>query len=165
MLTNSRFVVSVIICLILAVVSAVAAAQHTGSTSGGESGVRSLLATWFKAYQNRDAHKLTELETTDVEVVDRFGTPHRGKSENEQLWRDTLSVISPDSEAPEVKFDDVRFLRSDVAIAEVSLQYQRGILLVDGERLPPFSEVDTFVVVKARSGWLVAAHNVHRSEP
>ena len=41
-----------------------------------------------------------------------------------------------------------------------SWKFSEGILLVDGARIPPFSEVDTYVVTKTQGVWHVAAHNM-----
>jgi hypothetical protein len=47
----------------------------------------------------------------------------------------------------------------------VSWQSSEGILLVDGDRIPPFSEIDTYVVTKMQGVWLVAAHNMQKNRP
>ena len=48
---------------------------------------------------------------------------------------------------------------------QVSWRFAEGILLADEERIPTFSQVDTYVVIKSQSFWLVAAHIMQEKEP
>jgi hypothetical protein len=46
------------------------------------------------------------------------------------------------------------------------LAFSRGnILLVDGERIPSFSQFDTYVVIQSHDTWFVAAHNIQEKKP
>jgi len=36
---------------------------------------------------------------------------------------------------------------------------------VDGERIPPFSQIDTYVVIKSQNSWFVTAHNMQEKKP
>jgi len=47
----------------------------------------------------------------------------------------------------------------------VSWRFADGILLVDGDRIPPFSEVDTYVTIKSKGVWLVAVHTMQEKKP
>jgi len=138
--------------------------RSSGSTE--ESAIRTLISEWIEAYQNLDAKRLAAHEIPAVEVVDRFGQLRlQSASENEKLWSDTFEVISRKSEPPAVMVDHIEFLRPEVALVQVSWQFPEGILLVDGDRIPPFSEVDTYVVTKTQGVWLVAAHNMQEKKP
>jgi uncharacterized protein (TIGR02246 family) len=132
-----------------------------------ERAVRTLMSQWVEAYADLDAKRIAALETPDVEIVDRFGELHlpSGRSENEKLWADTFDAISKKSTRPRVAIEHVHFIRPDVAVVSVSLLVAEGILLVDGERIPPYSELDTYIVVKVHGVWLVAAHNMHEKKP
>lgn len=66
---------------------------------------------------------------------------------------------------PTVTIGRIRFLRPDIAAVQVSWRFAEGILLADVERIPSFSQVDTFVVIKSQSFWLVAAHIMQEKEP
>jgi hypothetical protein len=101
-----------------------------------------------------------------VEIVDRFGKLHlpSGRNENEKLWSDAFEIVSRNALLPTVTIDRIRFLRPDVAVVQVSWRFTEGILLVDGDRIPPFSQVDTFVVIKSQGVWLVAAHNMQEQK-
>ena len=47
----------------------------------------------------------------------------------------------------------------------VSWQFSEEILLVDGDRIALFSEIDTYVVTKTEGVWLIAAHNMKEKKP
>ena len=131
-----------------------------------ERAVRALISEWVEAYRNLDAKRLAAHETPAVEVVDRFGQLRvQSATENEKLWSDTFEAISRKSAPPTVTIDHIEFLRPEVALVQVSWQFPEGILLVDGYRIPPFSEIDTYVVTKTQGAWLVTAHNMQEKNP
>jgi len=144
-------------------------AGHPGPASSApeERAIRALILEWRKAYQNHDAKQLAALETPEVEVLDRFGKLRlpAGRNENETLWSDTFEAVSRSTRPPTVTVDHIRFLRPDVALVQASWQFPEGILLVDGDRIAPFSQVDTYVVIKSQNGWLIAAHNMQDKTP
>lgn len=141
--------------------SFMARSQETGAKpKTEEGGIRSLMSDWVAAYENLDAKRLAALEVPNVEVIDRFGDLHQptGRVENESLWSDTFEVISPSTEPPKTTIDHIRFLQPDVAVVQMSWQFAGGILLTDGSRIPPYSQIDIYVVTKSKDKWLVAAH-------
>ena len=151
------------------VISLVAlASDHQPTTRPKEeSVVRSLISRWIEAYKALDAKRLVALETPDVQVVDRFGVLHvsSGRSDNEKLWSDSFEVVARNAEPPIITIEGIRFLRPDLALVQASLRFTDGILLVDGDRIPPFSQTDTFVVMKSQGAWLIAAHNMQEKRP
>ena len=150
--------------LLLLSSSAFAGLQRPTSTAISESEVRMLIGAWIEAYQKLDAKRLTGLETPEVEIVDSFGELHlpSGRRENEKLWADTFETIAKDSAPPAATIDHMRFIRPEVALVRVSWRFPEGILLVDGDRLSPFSQLDTYLVVKSDGTWPIAAHNMQR---
>ena len=132
-----------------------------------ERNIRSLISDWVAAYKNLDAKRLAALELPNVEIVDRFGDPHQptGRAENEKLWSDAFEVVSPSTEPPKTTIDHIRFLGPDVAIVQMSWQFASGILLTDGSRIPPYSQIDVYVVTKSQSEWMVAAHYMQKETP
>ena len=148
------------ICVLLICSSAYAMSQRQRADKEGA--VRELISKWIDAYQHLDAKQIAKLETPDMETVDRFGELHvpLGRDENERLWSDSFEVISANAKYPAVTIDHIRLIRPDVAIVQIIWRYPDGILLVDGQGLPPFSQVDTFVVIKSNGTWLVGAHNM-----
>ena len=152
------------ICVLLISSSPFAMSQRLRADKEGA--VRELISKWIDAYQHLDAKQVAKLETPDMETVDRFGELHvpSGRDENEKLWSDSFEVISGNAEHPVVTIDHIRLIRPDVAIVQIIWRYPNGILLVDGERLPPFSQADTFVVIKSHGTWLVAAHNMQEKK-
>jgi uncharacterized protein (TIGR02246 family) len=132
-----------------------------------ERAIRSRITRWVEAYKDLDAKRLAVLETPDVQAVDRFGVLHllSGRIENEKLWADSFEAVSRNTVPPVVTIDQIRFLRPDVAVVQAFWQFAEGILLVDGDRVPPFSQSDTYVVMKSQNSWLVAAHNMQDKKP
>lgn len=147
-------------CLLLLASSAFG--LRPGASAIEERRINDLISLWIRSYQALDAKQLAALETPDVETVDRFGvlrTPV-GRNENEELWSDAFGTISPKSPQPAARINGIQLLRPDVALVQVSWQFSEGILLTDGFRIPAFSQLDTFVVIKAQGAWFVAAHNM-----
>lgn len=156
-----KIVILATACLLL-LASHLFAGHRPNSKTAEEKDVRALMSRWIEAYQDRNAKRLAALEVPNVEIVDRFGQLHlpAGRKENEQLWSDTFEMMSRGSQPPTVTIDRIRFLRPDIAVVQASWEFPNGIFLVDGERIPSFSQVDTFVVIKSQYVWLVAAHNM-----
>ena len=152
-----------------AVISLVALAsdRRPSSKPKEESVVRSLISQWIEAYKALDAKRLVALETPDVQVVDRFGVLHvsSGRNHNEKLWSDSFEAVAKNAAPPIITIEGIRFLRPDLAVVQASWRFTDGILLVDGDRIPPFSQTDTFVVMKSHGVWLIAAHNMQEKRP
>ena len=127
-----------------------------------ESAIRSLMSDWVTSYNNLDAKRLAALEVPNVEIVDRFGESHEttGRAENQRLWSDAFDAVSRSTEPPKTIIDRIRFLGLDVAVVQMSWQFASGILLTDGSRIPPYSQIDIFVLTKSQSEWRVAAHYI-----
>ena len=157
----------VITCVLLLASSVFARYHRLSSMASAESAIRTRILRWVEAYQDLDAKRLAALETPDVEIVDRFGELHLppGQNEDEKLWSDAFEIVSRNTPPPTVTIDRIRFLRPDVAVVQVSWRFAGGILLVDASRIPPFSQVDTFILTKSQTVWLVAAHNMQEKKP
>ena len=145
----------------------VRASRHRPSSTSEENEIRTLMSQWVEAYQHLDAKRIATLEVPNVEVVDRFGELHlpSSRDQNEQLWSDAFETVSRKTAPPTVTVDRIQILRPDVALVQVSWQFAEGILLVDGERIPPFLQIDTYVLIKSQGGWSVAAHNIQEKKP
>ena len=141
--------------------------QQSPSTATDEAAVRALISKWVEAYRNLDAKKLAALELPNVQTIDRFGDPHlpAGRNENEKLWSETFENISPSFTPPHVNIEHIGFLGPDVAVVQASWQFVDGILLVGGDRIAPYSEIDTFVVTKTDKTWLCALHIMQEKKP
>jgi uncharacterized protein (TIGR02246 family) len=142
------------------------ASHQPQSSTNEESAVRALMSQWVDAYRHLDAKRLAMLEMSDVEIVDHFGELHlpSGRNENEQLWSDSFEMVSRNTVPPSVTIDHIQFLRPDVALVQSSWQFAEGILLVDGQRIPPFLQTDTYVLIRSHGSWLVAVHNIQEKK-
>jgi hypothetical protein len=123
--------------------------------------LRELIGAWCSAYSDLNPKQMAALETSGVEVVDGFGDPHYFLSRNdrERFWADGFEMIEAQEFHPQCVFQHIRFLHPGVAIVQATVSYPRGIKLKGGERIPPCSEIHTFVLAKNEKTWPIAAHN------
>ena len=151
-----------IFCILLVAFSVCASHEGQHLMAGEQRAVRTLISRWVEAYRELDARRLAALETPDVVIVDRFGEVHlpHGRREAEKLWSDAFETVSTNTPPITVTIDHIQFIRPDAAVVQVSWRFAEGILLTDGERIPPYSQVDTYVLIKRKNVWLVAAHNM-----
>ena len=133
------------------------------SAPGPESEVRDLIARWNAAYTGMDATALAALETSDYEMVDRFGHWIRseGPAFNQRLWAMTLNEIYRGKPGPARVIESIRFLAPNVAIIQARANHPEGVTLDDGTHIPPFWEINTYTLVKTEAGWRVALLNIH----
>lgn len=61
---------------------------------------------------------------------------------------------------PECTIEHIRLSRSDIAIVQARVSYNQGIGLKGGDRIPPFSEIHTFVAMKTDDIWLISAQDI-----
>jgi hypothetical protein len=94
--------------------------------------------------------------------VDRFGDWHHltGLKDRERFWREGFDVIRTKDFHPECTIEHIRLIRLDFAIVQAKVSYDQGISLKGGDRIPPFSEIHTFVVMKINDIWLISAENI-----
>jgi ketosteroid isomerase-like protein len=126
-----------------------------------EKGAQDLVSSWCSAYRQSDPERLAALQTGEIEIVDRFGDWHRliGQKSQERFWRDGFDMIRREEFRPECTVQHARLIRSDVAIVQATVSYIQGIAL-KGDRIRPFSETHTFVLVMAKGYWLISAQNI-----
>ena len=129
-----------------------------------EEPLRELIGAWCSAYSDLNPKRMADLETAGVEVVDSFGDEHYFMSRNdrERFWDDGFQMIEAQEFHPQCAFQHIRLLHPGVAIVQATVSYPHGIRLKGGERIPPYSEIHTFVVAKNGETWLIAAHNFTR---
>jgi hypothetical protein len=125
--------------------------------------VRQLIDRFNDAYRSLNANALASLETDEFNLVDRFGEFHSavGKLHREQIWAEGFNAIDKRSFAPVFKIQQIHFARPDVARVPLCAHYGTGIALLDGSRIAPLWETESFLVVKMRGIWLVTAVDVH----
>lgn len=128
----------------------------------GKTAAHDLASSWCSAYRSFDPERLATLETREVEIVDRFGDWRHltGLRERERFWREGFDMIRTRDFHPECTIEHVRLIRSDVAIVQARVSYNQGISLKGGDRIPPFSEIHTFVFTKSDDTWLISAQDI-----
>lgn len=133
------------------------------SANYDEAGVRQLIERWNKAYTSMNAKDLASLETSDYEMIDRFG--HWIKSEgpqfNENLWQAGFTQVYRGKPGPPRQIESIRFLAPNIAIVQARANHPEGVTLDDGSKIPPFWEINTYTLVKTEAGWRVTLLNIH----
>jgi hypothetical protein len=105
---------------------------------------------------------LAALETQELEIVDRFGDWHHliGIKAREHFWEDGFDMTSRKHFRPECTVQHVRLIGRNVAIGQVTVSFDDGIVLKDGGRIPPFSEIHTFVLVRVEGTWRISVQDI-----
>lgn len=137
--------------------------EAENSTARSDCQVRALIERWNSAYRSLNAAGLESLETQDFNLVDRFGESRspRGVAEKQRLWAAGFEAIDRESFAPTFKIQQIQATGESVARVVLCAHYANGITLLDGSRIPPLWESESFLVVEAHGGWLVAALDIH----
>jgi hypothetical protein len=125
---------------------------------------RELIDAWCSAYSELNSKRLADLETVEAEVIDGFGEPQylSSRKDGERFWADGLEIIEAREFHPQCAIQHIRFLRPDVAIIQMTIAYSHGIGLKGGERIPLYSEIHTFAMVRNEGTWLITEHNIAR---
>jgi len=97
-----------------------------------------------------------------MEIVDRFGDWHHliGFKARAQFWKDGFDLTNRKHFRPKCFIQHVRLIGLNAAIAQVTVSYDEGIALADGNRIPPFSEIHTLVLANVSGNWLITAEEI-----
>lgn len=127
-----------------------------------QTGARDLIKSWCSAYAHSDPERLAAFEMNDVETVDRFGDWHHltGLQDRQRFWQSGFDMIRSRDFRPQCIIEHVRLIRPDVAIVQARISYDQGIGLNGSDRIPPFSEIHTFVLMKSDDTWLISAQDM-----
>ena len=139
------------------------ALSHTRvAAKPGEAGARDLAGSWCSAYKRSDPERLAALETREMEIVDRFGDWHHliGFKARAQFWKDGFDLTNRKHFRPKCFIQHVRLIGLNAAMAQVTVSYDEGIALADGNRIPPFSEIHTLVLANVAGRWLITAEDI-----
>ena len=153
-----------LILLILTLLLPTAAFRaQTSAASGDEQKIRELIGKWDAAYRAMDGKAIAALETPDFELIDRFGnwTPQTSQAENERMWNWAFANVYQGKPGPKHTIERIRFIHPESAIVLCSAFWAETITLPDGQKIPPHGQTTTFIVVKAKTGWQIAAQTVH----
>jgi hypothetical protein len=136
--------------------------QATLSSTIEERGVRQLIQRWCSAYSQLNPPKIAELQASEVEIVDRFGDLHRLSTSKDQelFWAEGFDIVQAGEFHPQCETVDVVFISPYAAMVHANVSYPHGIRLKGGERIPPYSEIHTFVIGGNEGSWLISGHIV-----
>jgi hypothetical protein len=96
-------------------------------------------------------------------MIDRFGhwLVPKDRSEIENVWSWAFGNIYKGKPGPARQIERIRFLTPEVAMIEARAHHAEPTVLDDGNVIPPFWEINTYVCVNRGGEWLVAAHSIH----
>lgn len=136
--------------------------QASFSSTIEEAQARQLIQEWCSAYAHINPARIAELQAPEFEMVDRFGDIHRlsSRREQERLWAEGFDIIQARDFHPQCETVDVVFINPHVAMVHANVSYPRGIRLKGGERIPPYSEIHTFVTARNEGPWLIFEQNI-----
>jgi uncharacterized protein (TIGR02246 family) len=128
-----------------------------------EQKIRDLIGKWDAAYRAMDGNAMAALETTDFELIDRFGDwhPQTSREENARMWNWTFKNIYQGKPGPRHTIEHIRFVGAETAIVICKAFWAEPITLPDGSIIPPHGQTTTFTVVKNKKDWQIAAQTVH----
>lgn len=136
---------------------------QAGLSSATEEGrARQLIQEWCSAYAQLNPTRIVELQASEFEIVDRFGDLYRltARREQERFWAEGFEIIQARDFHPQCETVDVVFISPHAAMVHADVSYPRGIRLKGDERIPPYSEIHTFVIVENKRRWLIFGDNV-----
>lgn len=142
----------------LAANCATAAPTQALGTQEDEASIRTVIVQMTDAFNKHDAKASTRMYTSDADLVTVRGESFRGTSAYEA---GLASIFATRAKEATLRTIDVtvRFIRTDVAIAQVTNELS-GLIAADGQRPPPHKELSMRVFVKESGIWRVAAfHN------
>jgi len=101
------------------------------------------------------AEAIHDFELSRLQWHDLIGLKAR-----EHFWADGFAMIRQEEFSPQCTVQHFRLTRWNAGIAQVTVFYNEGIALEGGERIPPFSEIHTFLLERVKSGWLISAEDI-----
>ena len=121
-----------------------------------------LIKRWCAGYAQLNPTRIAELQASEVEIVDRFGGLHRlsARKDQERFWAEGFDIIQAGEFHPQCDAVDVVFINPNAAVVHTKVSYPHGIRLKGGERIPPYSEIHTFVIAGNEGPWLISGHTV-----
>ncbi len=120
-----------------------AAAQHEGDSSG----VKAQIALLNKALMEGDAKALAAVWSDDAEYIDEDGSITKGKASLEKRFANIF--VQNGKQLVDLVPDTVRFLSSDVALSEGTVQRKEGA--------PKPETRFSMVLVKHNGAWLISS--------
>lgn len=145
---------AVLICLIVG-------SKHMATaqgTSADEKAIRDLIEAHAIAWNKRDSKAAAAVVTADAVWITSSGQVLQGRTEIERAHVDWLAedaATGGSTHAHPPNSITVRFIRSDVAVADLESQYVGG-RGPEGKILPPARSLLFIVLTKDRGEWRVA---------
>ncbi|MCM3871909.1 MAG: SgcJ/EcaC family oxidoreductase [Pyrinomonadaceae bacterium] len=148
----------------LSLIALPVAAQTKGSDKDQEA-IKSISLKWQDSWNRHDMKALTELVAEDVAFITVAGNWRKNRKEFEEHHTNARHEMQYKESVWTTKHTEVKFIRSDVAVAHVEWGI-KGDKDPDGTPRQPRQGISTWVLEKRNGKWLiVATHNTNLREP
>jgi len=144
----------VLLCAVALAVCFHLDAQMAGNRAG-EDAIRRLSADFAAAWAKDDAKAMAALWAPDGDLINPWLRVAKGRVEIEKLFQDEHSAAMKGTTYG-IKFDGVRFLGPDTAIAEWDSTIS-GMKGPDGSAMPPLPHHVTMVLQQKEGKWWIVA--------
>ena len=149
--------------IVLLLIALPVAAQMKGNAKDQEA-IKSIAQKWQDTWNQHDMKATAALVSEDVDFITVGGSWQKGRKMFEE-YHVKLHVIQMKESVLAIKNTEVKFVKSDVAVAHVEWG-MKGDKNVDGTPRPPREGIMTWVLEKQKGSWIIiASHNTNLREP
>ena len=125
--------------------------------------VRDVVEKWNDGYRAMDPTVMSSTIDDELDIVNRFGQKVliKSRADYEKMWTWAFTDIYKGKPGPHHNIQSVRFITPDVAIIHATASRTEAVITSDGQKIPPFTQQATFVVVKKKDAWRITSHNIN----
>ena len=153
-----------ILVIILTLIALPVTAQTKGN-AGDQEAIKSIALKWQDSWNRHDWKALIALVAEDVDFITVGGNWRKNRKEFEEHFLNKRHEMQYKESVWTTKNTEVRFIKSDVAVAIVEWGI-KGDKDPDGTPRQPRQGIATWVVEKRQGKWLIIAnHNTDLREP
>ena len=153
-----------IVLIALAMLAVYAEAQVKGNAREAEA-IKGIAQKWQDSWNRHDMKALATLVAENVDFILTGGAWQKSRKEFEE-HHVKLHLIRMKDSVWATKNTEVKFVRSDVAVAHVEWGFLKGDTNRDGTPREPREGIMTWVLEKRKGGWIIiASQNTNIREP
>lgn len=153
----------IIVLTALVLLPAIALGQTQGKASDEEE-IRSVAASFERAWNQHDIKALSSLVAEDADFVNVGGTWLKSRKEFDEAHTRIHQLQMKESVLAN-KSTHIRFVRPDIAVVHLEWSL-KGDKDPDGKPRPPRDGIFTWIVEKRNGKWsIIVAHNTNLRDP
>jgi len=124
-----------------------------------QSAIESVIAQFGDAWNRHDAHSFAALFAEDADFTNWRGTHARGRKAVEEFHAPLFSSAMFRDSRQTCRLRNIRFLKPDVAIADIDWE-MTGVITVEGADRSPRRGLVDWAMVKTNGRWRISVmHN------